>query len=205
MTQQDLFKQLERRAYLLHHEDGLVDLIIGWATLAFGLLMATGSAVWMVFTWLPFILYVPLKNRVTVPRLGYAKFDSPRGGVGKSVMRFLILAGLVLVLLGLAVSLLWDRPSPSALLWIRENPQLFFGLVGAVGFGMGGWISGIRRLYAYGALSLLLLGGSGLLGLPQALGLLILGGVVLLAGLALLVQFLRRNPIVSEAALDETR
>ncbi len=37
MSQDKQFKQLERMAYLSYQQDGIIDLLIGWATLAFGL------------------------------------------------------------------------------------------------------------------------------------------------------------------------
>jgi len=43
MSQDKQFKQLERKAYLSYQQDGIVDLLVGWATLAFGLNIALDS------------------------------------------------------------------------------------------------------------------------------------------------------------------
>ena len=79
MSQDEKFKQLERMAYLSYQQDGIIDLLVGWATLAFGVNIAMDSSIWTFLGWMPIIFYVPLKNKITVPRLGYVKFDLNRG------------------------------------------------------------------------------------------------------------------------------
>jgi hypothetical protein len=195
MSQEKQLRQLERKAYLSYQQDGILDLLIGWATLAFGLSMVIDSSIWTFMAWLPIIFYVPLKNRITVPRLGYVKFDASRGGLSKWSISVLIVGFLALMTMGLAVFLLGDW-SPIA--WIRDNALLFYGLVGLVGFAIGGLISGIPRLYLYALLSLVLMSGGQLLGVEQYLPFLLLGGAILVTGALLMARFMRSFPVSSE-------
>jgi len=71
MSQEKQFKDLGRKAYLSYHQDGLIDILIGLGILGFGLMMLTDSVVFNMLAWMPIIFYVPLKNRITVPRFGY--------------------------------------------------------------------------------------------------------------------------------------
>jgi hypothetical protein len=197
MSQDKQFKQLERMAYLSYQQDGIVDLLVGWATLAFGLNMVMDSSIWTILAWMPIIFYVPLKNRITVPRLGYVKFDPHRGSPSKWIISFLILGFLALFALGVVVFLL-SRSGSSAIDWIREYTLLFYGLVGAIGFGLAGLISGIRRFLLYALLSLLIMGGGQLLGVEEYIPFFLLGGSILVAGAVLLTRFIRRYPLAVE-------
>jgi hypothetical protein len=198
MSQDKQFKQLERKAYLSYQQDGIVDLLVGWATLAFGLNIAFDSSIWTFLGWMPIIFYVPLKNRFTVPRLGYVKFDPHRGRPSKWTISFLIFGFLALSALGIVVFLLSNRPPSPVISWIREYTLLFYGLVGVIGFGLAGLISGIRRLYLYALLSLLLMGGGQIIGVEEYIPFFLLGGSILVIGAVLLTRFIRRYPIAVE-------
>jgi hypothetical protein len=185
-------------AYLSYQQDGIIDLLVGWATLAFGLNIAMDSSIWTFLGWMPILFYVPLKNRITVPRLGYVKFDPNRGRPSKWTISFLILGFLVLSLLGIVVFLLSNRPPIPVIVWIREYTLLFYGLVGVIGFGFAGLISGIRRLFLYALLSLLLMGGGQLMGVADYIPFFLLGGSILVVGAVLLMRFIGKYPMAVE-------
>jgi hypothetical protein len=197
MSPDKQFKLLERRAYLSYQQDGIIDLLVGWGTLAFGLNLAMDSSIWTFLAWMPIIFYVPLKNRITVPRLGYVKFDHSRGGPGKWILVFLVFGLLVVLSLGIVLFLLADR---SSLTWIREYTLLFYGLVGLIGFGIVGLISGIPRLFLYALLSLFIMGGGQLMGVEEYIPFFLLGGTILVVGVVLLGRFIRRYPTAGEEA-----
>jgi hypothetical protein len=194
MSQEKQFKQLERRAYLSYQEDGIIDLLIGWAILAFGLNIAMDTSIWTFLGWMPILFYVPLKNRITVPRLGYVTFDPNRGRTGR-IIGFLILGFLMLLVVGIVAFLFINRPPSPVIAWIRAYSLLFYGLVGAIGFGLVGLISGIRRLFLYALLSLLFMGGGQLMGVAEYIPFFLLGGSILIIGAVLLTRFIRRYPI----------
>ena len=90
MSQDKQFKELSRKAYLSYHQDGLIDILIGLGILGFGLMMLTDSIVFNLLAWMPIIFYVPLKNRITVPRFGYVQFSSERTKKLRSLLVFLV-------------------------------------------------------------------------------------------------------------------
>jgi len=201
MSEKQQLQKLERKTYLSYHQDGLVDLLIGWMIIAFGANMATDSSTWTLFAWLPILFYVPLKNRITVPRLGYVKFDTSRGyGHQRRVVGILVLGLLVLMVVGILAFLLLEQGPGPAVSWLRNNFLTFIGLIGFVGFGLGARFSGVTRFYAYALLSIVLMAGAERLGLWDPLPFFILGITIFLTGTGLLIRFLRRYPVISESA-----
>jgi len=198
MSQDNQFKQLERMVYVSYQQDGIIDLLVGWVTLAFGLNIAMDSSIWAFLGWMPILFYVPLKNRITVPRLGYVKFDPNRGRLSKWTISILIFGFLALLVLGIAVFLLSNRSASPIIAWIREYSLLFYGLLGVIGFGFAGLISGIQRFFLYALLSLLFLGGGQLIGVEEYMPFFLLGGSILFVGAVLLTRFIRRYPIAVE-------
>jgi sulfite exporter TauE/SafE len=197
MSQVSDFKQLARKAYLSYHQDGLIDLIIGLGVLAYGMNFATDESFWSITGWVPIILYVPLKNKITVPRFGYFKLDEA-DNVAKKVVGFLVMFLLVISVLGMAMFLVADAPAPAAVLWIRENTLLFYGLIAAVGFGFAGLISNIKRMFAYALVGLALMAVGQLLGLQEFIPFMLFGGTILVTGLVLLVNFIQKYPVSTE-------
>ena len=112
MYQHTDFKNLAQKAYLSYHQDGIIDLIIGWVALFFGLNMITENSTFLFVSWLAFIMYMPLKNRFTVPRFGYINFDSKVSRRATIIVTFLVLGVLVLFVFGIAVLLISGSPPP---------------------------------------------------------------------------------------------
>lgn len=202
MSHNEQFRELRRKIYLSYHQDGLIDIIIGFLTLGFGMNVATDSSAWSLLGWMPIIFYVPLKNQITVPRFGYFKFDTAREAQRrKGILGFLIMGGLVVFLvfvLGMVMFLLSDSSPPPAVLWMREYPLLLYGLLGALIFGLAGLIGAIRRLLVYALLSLFIMISGQVLGTQQFVPFLLLGGAIFVVGVVLLVRFLRKYPITPE-------
>jgi hypothetical protein len=197
------FKRQERMACLSYHQDGLIDLLIGSAAFGFAMDVATESVLWNMFTWLPIIFYVPPKNRTTVPRLGYVTFGSTPRGKNRRLMGFLLL-GLLFFLVGLVfVPPIVTRGDTPWLSWVRSNPLLLFGALGALGFGMAGAISGIGRVYAYGLLCAGLLGAGQLLGAALHIPILLLSVAAIAIGTTLMVRFMRKYPLGGLERSDE--
>ena len=187
-------KQLARKAYLSYHQDGLIDLLIGWMAFAFGMNMASDNSVWTIVSWMPILFYVPLKERITVPRFGYVDFETGRGNFKRMVMAFLFIGLSTSLLMGILVFFLFQSDDIQISIWLREYFMLFFGTFLAVGFGIFGFISGIRRLYAYALLSLVLLGSAQFLTIQDFIPVVVLGGSIFASGLVLLFRFLRKYP-----------
>lgn len=187
-------KQLARKAYLSYHQDGIIDLMIGWIAFAFGMGMATGNSVWTIFSWMLIMMYVPLKARITVPRFGYVDFETGRGNFKRMMMVFLVIGLSTSFLVGILVFLLFNNDDLQIGVWLRDYFMLFFGTFLAVGFGIFGFIVGMRRLYVYALLSLVLIGSAQFLPIADFIPLLLLGITIFVTGLVMLVRFLRRYP-----------
>ena len=199
MSQSADLQKLEQRAYLSYQQDGLLDLIIGFAILALGLNEAMDTTIWTFVTLMLIIAYVPLKKRITFSRIGYVEFNVKRRRLNMFVVSAVIILVLVLLLVGMLVVLLPSNTSPSALLLgIRQSPLMLYALLGFLGFGLAGLISGIRRLYVYALLSVVITLSAHLLNLPIYVPFLVFSGIVLTIGTIYLVRFLRRYPIAME-------
>jgi len=199
MSQSTDLQKLEQRAYLSYQQDGLLDLIIGIAILALGLNEAMDTTIWTFVAIILIIAYVPLKKRITFSRIGYVEFNVERRGLNMRVVGVVVLLILVLLLAGIFVVVLSSDTSSSALLLgIRKSPLMLYALIGFIGFGLAGLISGIRRLYFYALLSVFITLGAHLLNLPIYVPFLIFSGIILAIGATLLARFLRRYPITEE-------
>jgi hypothetical protein len=156
----------------------------------------------MWLSLLPIFVYVPLKNRITVPRFGYVRFESERDARRKWVKSILILGLLALCVVSIGLFLLSGWPAPAGVAWIREHTMLFWGLSAAMLFALVGIFSGILRFGIYALLSLLLTAGASSLGLLEFVPVLMLGAVIVIVGVVLLVRFLRKYPLTPEAQVN---
>ena len=195
MSQTSALKVLARRAYLSYHQDGIIDLLLGWLVLGFGLRLLFDSVAFALLAWLPILSYLPLKNSLTVPRLGYVKF----AGDYDQKKRLRLGLGLAGILIGLVlVSGLLILTGSTALDPLREHGLLIYGVVVTLLLVMAGLLSGIWRLAIYGMLCAILATAGLLAGLPEHLLFIVLGMVILLAGVVLLVGFTRKYPLAVE-------
>ena len=192
MSQEKDFKKLQQKTYQSYHQDGLIDIIIGLAIIGFGLNMAFDNAVFSFMGWLPIIFYVPFKNRLTVPRIGYVKFSA-----SNKIVFGLVFGGLLVLLLGVFVFVLSGRNAFSLDLqaWLRQYYMLLFGGVAALCFLGAGLLTGITRLYMYAFLFLLIFAVGTWLNLHPSWYVLFTGSLIEAVGLWMMVRFLRRYPL----------
>ena len=189
-------KKIQRKVYLTYFQDGLWDVVLGL------FLLGWGFTVWFDLPWLPgttfvafFWLALGLKQKITYPRIGYAKLAEHK----KKQVRFVI-AGVIALLLGLMVSLLLVMGGAPQ--FMRDYFELLFGSVLAVVIGLIGYWWGITRWYSYAGLVFVLATFNQWLGLSFELSFIIPGGVVLILGLLIFVRFLRKYPRVSAEGFD---
>ncbi|MCB9421130.1 MAG: hypothetical protein H6667_15115 [Ardenticatenaceae bacterium] len=202
MAQDIKFKDLRQKAYLAYHQDGLIDALIGLGIAGFGVNMATDNSAFIALSWIPFILYAPLKKRITVPRLGYVKFDRERTYSIKLIMSILVGLTALAFFLGMAIFLRSDNLSTDATALLQKYHMLILGSFVAAAFVVGGALSGIKRFYLQAGLAELVLISGIELGLEPPTYVLIWGALTFLIGLGLLVQFLRQYPVAGEDGND---
>jgi hypothetical protein len=197
MSPTDDFKQLERRAYLSYHQDGVIDIIVGLAMLGFGTYLAIDQLIFMLAAWLFLAAYVPLKRRITVPRFGYIEFGPERTHSqrkrGLISMTFLVILVAFILLVGIPGVLPGE-----VLTTLRIYSELLFGITFAFLLFGAALMSELMRFYAYAGLAVLLTALAYWLGMPAYAYTLALGGMILLSGMWMLARFLRRYPLAPE-------
>ena len=195
MKQNDQFNELAKKAYLNYHEDGIIDLIMGTACLGASLFFATSSVVFNMFTWMPVLFFMPLKNKITFPRIGYVNFGTRRGRPARMTIFMITTLLLGMLVLGTVFFFNTGRLDPSVRQWLGENLILVLGLIFAGILLAAGFTSSIRRLFIYAGLCAFFFIASHLLKLPEFAAFMALGAVILTSGIVQVIRFVRKYPI----------
>lgn len=193
------FNGLRRKVYLTYHKDGILDLIAGSIMLGFGTFMMTDNIAFLMAGWFAMMLYVVLKNRITVPRFGFVRFESEKQSFRKGLISVSI--GVLVVFFLFALNFVTSRQptSPEVQDWIQRYHMVplstaLFGLPALI----GGMLFGQRRFYLYALLAsgLPLLGAW--LNIETHIPIQTTGLIILVFGIILLASFLKRYPINGE-------
>jgi hypothetical protein len=209
VAQEPNLREIEKKAYMSYHQDGLLDIFTGVYILGFGLgIWADITLEYGFGSIMPAILiatilpiWIAAKRKITMPRIGFVKFRT--GGTAKVTAIFL---GLMVV--GLGVFLVFTLAASQS--GLRHWLDLIFqnGML-VVGFGslavcvLFGHSMGLNRLYAYGLLAFVLLVIGHFIGAFFGYILLILGAAVMAAGFALLISFVRKYPPQGDKAIAD--
>jgi len=200
MSTTNAFDSLRRKVYLTYHKDGILDLVAGTVIAGFGINMLTGNIVFLMAGWFAMMMYVFLKNRITVPRFGYVRFESEKSSFRKGLLSVVI--GVLVVFFFFALNFFVSKQpvSPEIQAWIKRYHMvplstMIFGLpalVGAMYFGQ-------KRFYLYALLAsgLPLLGAW--LNIETYIPILTTGLVILVFGIILLTSFLKKYPLNPES------
>ena len=91
-------KEIESRAYLSYHQDGLLDIYIGLAAVFLGtfLWIAPDMFIYLagtMFMWM--LLYIASKKALTVPRLGYVEFSKERNTKTMAILLYVVALNIV--------------------------------------------------------------------------------------------------------------
>ncbi len=197
MSQNIDFKELRKKVYLSYHQDGLIDIILGASILGFGLQIATDNSAFLFLTWMGFILYTPLKNRLTVPRLGYVRFDEERKTATRLVLLIAVGVLIFAMFIGLYVFVRSGSMSQTASEWLRKYHMLVLGTFVAIPLVAGAFWSGVNRLVMYAGLIIVVMLAGIQLGMHPPIYVIALGCIILLSGLWILFRFLKQYPIVN--------
>jgi len=193
------FDSLKRKVYLAYHQDGILDLVAGSVVLGFGLNMLTDNIVFLMIGWLAMMLYVLIKQRVTIPRFGYVRFESQKKTVQKAWVSVGI--GVLFVLFFLTLNIFVSRrpTSPEMQAWIQRYHMV---PLSAMLFGLPALAAaiflGLKRFYLYAllAVGLPLLGA--LANIETYIPIVATGAVMITFGIVLLASFLQKYPLNAE-------
>lgn len=189
MDSQINLRQIQRRAYLAYHEDGLVDVFVGLVFLLYGAVMLAGKTAFIGLCWMPALFIVPVKKWLTVPRMGYVKYRPSGNVLWTKIGIMAMIAGMLFFLL-----FVYKNRSPGLRAFIDAYFLLIFGIFLASLPLAGAVALGVRRFYAYAALILVLFTAANFQDYPLPVIFVILGSLLLLTGLVVLVRFLRKYP-----------
>ena len=195
MSQESDLKALARRVYLSFHQDGLIDVLIGWMAFIFGLRLLLDSAVLTFVAWLPLLFYVPIKNSLTIPRLGYVNLKGDYGHRKRMRLGYILAGILGLLVLVIVLLLLVVPDALTALTPMRREGMLIYGSVVTLLLLISGLLSGLRRLFAFGLLCAILALVGTLTNLPDYFLFITLGLAIMLVGAILMIRFIRKYPL----------
>ena len=195
------FDTLKRRVYLAYHQDGILDLTVAVVLLGFGTFMLTKSVVFLTTGAIFAALYTLMKNRITIPRFGYVRFEPQE----KTMKQYWFLLGLgVLVLLAfLAGNIFQNNNSPEAKALAQQYHMV---PLSAMLFGLSALAAaaflGLKRFYLYALLAVGLPALGGCLNIESYIPILATGFVMLVIGIGLLTSFLKKYPSNGEAGTN---
>jgi hypothetical protein len=198
MSTQD-FGPLKRKVYLAYHQDGILDLVAGSVVLGFGTFMLTDNIAFLMAGWFVMMMYVFLKNRITIPRFGYVRIDSEKKALIRSWLSVGIGVLVLLLFFLLPIFLRASQTSPETEALMRRYHMvplstMLFGLPALV----AAFFLGLKRFYLYAllAIGLPLLGA--LANIETYIPIVTTGAVIIIFGTSLLVKFLRKYPLNAE-------
>ena len=190
------FDSLKRKVYLAYHQDGILDLVAGSVVLGFGLNMLTDNIVFLMFGWLAMMLYMLIKQRITIPRFGYVRFDSEKKTVQKAWISVGI--GVLFVAFFLTLNIFVSRKptSPEMQAWIQRYHMV---PLSAMLFGLptlaAAIFLGLKRFYLYALLAVGLPLVGAWLNIETYIPIVTTGAVIIAFGAILLVNFLKKYPL----------
>ncbi len=196
-------RNLERQAYLSYHQDGILDIFIGFSILLFGAwILADMAYLAGAFVAVFAPIYAQLKKQVTVPRLGFVKFGPTRTAKTQKTVLVLVLAGVMAFLPAVILFATTEMGILAPIRLLIEYGMIVIGVAGAAILSVVAYLSELRRLYAYAALVLILFTSGHFLTAPLPYYLMTLGTAILLPGIYLLINFQRKYPIPTGAPAD---
>jgi len=203
MTKQNTLREIEKKAYMSYHQDGLLDIFVGLYALAFGLGMIAdkmlefgfGAIMPAILVAIVLPIWIEAKRKITMPRIGFVKF-----GARGSNKLFALLLGLTVA--GLGVFMLFGVFLATGQIgrpwWIEilfQYGMIWIGLGAAVIGSLFAYTMGLKRLHGYGLLTLALFVSGYFLSIPFEYLLLAIGSIIIASGAALLAQFIHRYPL----------
>jgi hypothetical protein len=196
MENMDL-KEIERRAYLTYHKDGILDIYLGMGimTIASVFLFEFFTSITGVIVLLP-ILYAASKKQYTIPRLGYVKFSSSTQGRARNSFTLALLLGSMSAVAGLFAFYSVTSGGYNWIIPLIANWKIVIAAILLVVFSLFGYVSDLRRMYFYGLLSSVVFVSGIFLPIPGYVLILAVGGIISINGMVQLYKFIQEYPIM---------
>lgn len=200
MSERINLDDIERRAYLSYHEDGLIDIVLGIG-LFIASLWAYVEMIWLmggiIVSLTP--MYMGMKKKYTFPRIGEVTFSKDRTRRSQNSMTFLVIMNVVGVLLGFVFWMAFSGDTrPQWILLMIDNYPVVFGIAGGVIWAVVGYITDLTRFYRYSAATLVVIGSANFIPTPFVAHMLLLSVIVIISGYMQFQSFKGKYPIVEE-------
>lgn len=177
-----------------YHGDGILDICIGSALLVIVFFIWLLPEFWFFIVggligWVS--LYTGAKKSITVPRFGYVEFSSVRR---RKIQNIMLAGVLMLVVFNILGVLAIIYPQIGIFIFESVFTILIVGIIGAFVFTLIGAMLGIRRFYTYAVVFLGAAVFTFFIPVIILLPLIVVSIVILMYGIFLLYQFLRKYP-----------
>lgn len=196
-------KEIEKKTYISYHQDGLIDIFVGLYILLFGvglfLRTHTEFTTWFIipaiFPSVMIPIWISFKRRITIPRIGYVKF-----GLRSANKLMVVFLGLAVVGLGVFMVFgfggLMDQGWAITLMdLIVSYSMIIIGVSAFLLSSLFAYTMGLKRLYAYGLVALLMFTIGHFMMFQFEYFPIIIGSAIIIYGLMLLRQFLQKYPL----------
>lgn len=196
-------REIEKNTYMSYHQDGLIDIFVGFYILLFGagilIRTVTEFSTWFIipaiFPSIMVPIWISFKRRITIPRIGYVKFGLRSANKLMAVFLGLAAAGLgVFMVFGLGGSM--GQSWALALMdLIISNSMIIIGISAVLISSLFAYTMGLKRLYVYGLVTLVMFLVGHFMAIQFEYFLLTIGSAIVIYGLVLLRQFLQKYPL----------
>ena len=185
-------KELERKIFLQYFEDGFWDMYIGLVLLAFGLaILLDISYLAGVFAPVGIIFLRGGKSKITYTRIGYIKFRNKNKRNIASILVGVFVFGLLIFLF------LSNGQTHPFTDFLKNNMLLVIGTIWGGALALAAVFLSVKRFFLYAVLVFIVISISDLVG-SLGLNLVVAGIAITVIGLLVLVQFIRKYPIIPD-------
>ena len=203
MNNKSSLREIEKKTYTSYHQDGLIDIFVGFYILLFGagilIRTVTEFSAWFIipaiFPSIMVPIWISFKRRITIPRIGYVKFGLRSANKLMAVFLGLTVAGFgVFMVFGLGGSM-GQSWALAIMDLIISNSMIIIGISAVLISSLFAYTMGLKRLYVYGLVTLVMFLVGHFMAFQFEYFLLAIGFAIVIYGFMLLRQFLQKYPL----------
>ena len=181
--------RLKQKLLTLYHNDGILDLVVGSTLLLLTLVMHFDQIVFIGLIGIPIIFYIPLKQQITIPRIGLIRFTS-KSKVNRVLLVTLLIGSLFFIAVAVLIYLMKANLFNLRAFLANYELLLFGLLLGGVLFLAGALLNN-KRFCIYTIASIVFMGLIYLLQWRLWIAVGSLALIIISTGVFHLVRFLR--------------
>jgi hypothetical protein len=189
-------KNLRQKLLMVYHNDGILDMVVGITVVMLAIVMAFEAMAFIGLIGIPLVLYIPIKERLSISRIGFIRFEAE--DVTRKRMAIFVLLGMGTFVVFSLLFLLRVRASPGLIELLRNNLVLIFALFLGGTLFAAAHILNNARFFVYALLSLGLVLGANFIGLRVWVPVALVGLLMEASGIYKLVNFLQEYPLEAD-------